>query len=200
MQNSVISTRVTSLYGSQPSPVVIACKRATFGPELQVSMCPRLHLSFCTCKTLWLAPELLVSMGPSPHLWLLHAKQRLLDHNNKSLWIPAIICGFCIQKSDFCTRVTSLYGFHTSPVVLCMDNIVISTRITSLYGTQTSPVIVYMENSVISTRITRLSGSHTSPLVCARKTSWLALQLEVSMGPRPNLSFCTCKIETFGPE
>ena len=30
----VISTRITSLYGSQPSSVVFACITATFGPEL----------------------------------------------------------------------------------------------------------------------------------------------------------------------
>ena len=38
--------------------------------------------------------ELLVSMGPSPHLWFLLAKQRLLDLNYKSLWVPDITCCF----------------------------------------------------------------------------------------------------------
>ena len=45
-----------------------------------------------------LAPELQVSIGPSPHLRFLHAKQRLLDQIYKSLWFPAIICGF-VQKT-----------------------------------------------------------------------------------------------------
>ena len=70
MQNNVISIRIARIYGSQPSSVVFACKTATFGQELQVSM------------------------GPSPHLWFLHAKQRLLDKNYKSLWVPTLICGF----------------------------------------------------------------------------------------------------------
>ena len=39
------------LYGPQPLSLVFACKTATFGEELQVSMCPRPHLSFCACKT-----------------------------------------------------------------------------------------------------------------------------------------------------
>ena len=94
MQYSVISTRITCLYGSQPLSVIFACKRGTFGAELQVSMVPRHNLSLCACKTAWLAPELLVSMCPSPHLWLLHAKQRILDQNFKSLWVPDLICGF----------------------------------------------------------------------------------------------------------
>ena len=72
MQNIVISIRITSLYGSQPSSVVFACKTATLAPELQVSM------------------------GPSPHLWFVHTKQRLLDQNYKSLWVPAFICGFVL--------------------------------------------------------------------------------------------------------
>ena len=77
MQNIVISIRNSSLYGSQPSFVVFACKTATLGPELQVSMGPRPHRWFFAFKIATLAPELQVSIGTSPHLWLLHAKQRL---------------------------------------------------------------------------------------------------------------------------
>ena len=44
---------MTLVYWSQPSSVVFACKTATLGPELQVSI------------------------GPRPHLWFLHSKQRL---------------------------------------------------------------------------------------------------------------------------
>ena len=75
MQNSVISIRITRLYGSQPSFVVFACKTATLGPEKQVSIGPRPHLLFFAFKTATLATELQVSMGPSPHLWFLHANQ-----------------------------------------------------------------------------------------------------------------------------
>ena len=94
MQNSNFSPWNTSLYGSQPSSEVFAWKPAAFGPKLHVSMGPRTHLWFSACKTACLASELLVSMDPSPHLWFLHAKQRLLDPNNKSLWVPDITCRF----------------------------------------------------------------------------------------------------------
>ena len=63
-QYSVISIRNTCLYGSQPLSVVFACITATFGPEYKFSM------------------------GTRPHLSFLHAKQRILDQNNKSLWVP----------------------------------------------------------------------------------------------------------------
>ena len=116
MQNSLISTRITCLYRSQPLSVVFACKTAPFGPELQVSLSPRHSPSFCACKTARFAPELqvsvgptphlsfcagktvcltseiLVSMGPRPHLWILIAKQRLLVQNYKSLWVQDLTC------------------------------------------------------------------------------------------------------------
>ena len=69
MQNNVISIRITSLYESQPSFVVFACKTAALVPELQVSAGPRPHLCFFAFKTATLAPELQVSMRPSPHLF-----------------------------------------------------------------------------------------------------------------------------------
>ena len=77
MQNNVISIRKTSLYGSQQSSVIFACKTATLGPELQVYIGPRPHLWFFAFKTVTLAPELQVSLGASPHLWFLHEKQQL---------------------------------------------------------------------------------------------------------------------------
>ena len=173
LQCSVSRIRNTSLHGSQPLCVVFGCNRATFGPEKQVSICPRHNLSLCACKIAWLAPELPVSMcpnphlwfcacktatlgpdlqvcmgprphlwfwahltaclaqewidyigsspllwfcacktatlglelqvsvGPRPHLWFLHAKQRLLDQNNKSLWVPDMTCWFMhVQQRD----------------------------------------------------------------------------------------------------
>ena len=74
IQNSDFSIRITSLYGSQPSFVAFACKRATLGPELQVSM------------------------GPRPHLWLLHSKLRLYDPNYKSLWVLDVTDDFLHSK------------------------------------------------------------------------------------------------------
>ena len=144
-QYSVISTRITCLYGSQPLSVIFAYKTATFGAEFQGFMGPRHDPSFCACKTAWLASELLFSMSPSPHL-----------------------C-FCIQISDFWTRITNLYWSQTSPVVLCMQYSVISTRNTCLYGSQ--PL------SVVFACITATFGP----------------EYKFSMGTRPHLSFLHAK-------
>ena len=130
-----------------PSPHLWFCafKRATLGPELQVPMDPRRQLWFCACKTACLASELLVSMGSSPHLSFLVAKHRLLDQNNKSLWVPDITCRFVhakqlqkavfsIQKLQMRAGTSKSDARHT---VLQAQN----PKITNLYGSQTSPVI-----------------------------------------------------------
>ena len=114
MQNNEINIRNASLYEYQPSSVLFACKTATLWPELQVSIGPTPHLWFFAFKTATLSPELQVTMGPSPHLWFLHAKQ------------------------DFWIWIINLYGSQTSPMVLWMQNSVISGRNTSLHWSQTS--------------------------------------------------------------
>ena len=120
LKNGVISIRIASLYGSQLLSVVFACKTASFGAEFQVSIAPRLHLSLCACKTAWLASELIFSMGPSPHLWFSYSKQRIMDQKHWSLWVPALICVFCNQISEFWTRIMNVDGFQTTLVVFCM--------------------------------------------------------------------------------
>ena len=132
-KNSMICTRMTSLYGFQPLSVFFSsCKTVTLGPDLQVCKGPSPHVWFCACKSATLAHEILVSIGPSHHVWFLDSKQRLLDWNYKALWVNDHTCCFCIQNFDFWTRITSLYGSLTSPVVLFMQNSVISIWNTSL--------------------------------------------------------------------
>ena len=170
LQCSVISTRTTCLYGSQPFSVVFAFKTATFGAELQVFMGPRHDLLFCAYKTAWLASELLVSISPISHVWFLDAKQRLLDRNNKSLLVPDITCR-CVH-----------------------ENSVIRTRISSLYLSQTSSGVLSTHNCVLNTtKKKQLYGSSRHLWFCACKTATLGLELQVSVGPRPNLWFLRAK-------
>ena len=150
MQNSVISIRITSLYGSKLLSVAFACKPATFGAELQFSIGPRPHMPFCAWKTALFSPERQVYMGSSPHLF----------------------CSFFfIHNSDFGTRLTSLYGSQTSSVVMSTYNSVLSPRIRSLYGFQPSRVVLCMPISDFSTWITSLYWSQPSSVVFACKTA-----------------------------
>ena len=74
MQNSDCWSRITRLYGSQTLPVVLYMQNGV----------PR--------------SELLVSICPSPHQWFLDVQQRLLDRNNKSLWVLDMKCPFLHAK------------------------------------------------------------------------------------------------------
>ena len=183
--------------------------------------------------------ELLVSIGSSPHLLLLAANQRHLNQNNKSrwvpditcrfvhaiqrdehqnylsLWVPTLICGFCMQNSAFWTRLTSLYGSQTWPVVLCMYNSVLSIRIH--VSMCPSPHLWFLhakqghlDQTHWSVRVPDLTcrfvhaiqrnyhqnyciyGSHPLSVVFAFITATFGAELQVSMGPRPHLSFCAC--------
>ena len=123
----------------------------------------RPHLSFCACKTARFAPEILVSMAPSPHLWIFQVKQRLLDKNYKSLWVPDLTCRFVHSNSVIITRITSLYGFQPSSMVLCIQNSVLRTKLHVSIGPR----------------------PHLRSSAC--KTACLASELLVSMGPSPHL-------------
>ena len=116
-------------------------------------------------------------MCPSPHLWFLHAKQRILDQNFKSLWVPALICGFCMPNSEFWPRITSLYVSQTSPALLCNQNGVICTRISSLYWFQPPSVVLCLQNSGFMTRLTSLYGSQTSSVVLSTHKSVLSTRI-----------------------
>ena len=140
--------------------------------------------------------RIIVSMGPSPYLWILRAKQRLLEQNYKSLWIPDLTCRFVRAKQRDETQALQVPALIC---VFCMQNSVFWSRITSLYGSQTSPVALWMQNSVICIRLTSLYGSQPSSVVFACKTAWLASESLVSMGPSPHLWFLQAKQRLLDP-
>ena len=92
IQNSDFSTRIASVYGSQPSSVVLCIQNSVFGIRNTSLYGSKPSFVAFACKTATLGPDLQVSKSPSPHLWFLHAKQRLLDQNYKSLWVPEFAC------------------------------------------------------------------------------------------------------------
>ena len=73
-----------------PRPHLWFCAHITAcsAQEYQDYMGPNPHLWFCERKTATLGQEIQASVGQRPHLWFLHAKERLLEQNNKSLWVP----------------------------------------------------------------------------------------------------------------
>ena len=126
--------------GSSPHLRFCIFKTAALGPILHVSMGASTILRYYSCKTACLASELLVSICPSPHRWILHAKQRPLDPNNMSLWVPDLT--WCMQNRVIITRITNRYVFQPSSAVLYIQNSGFKTNIACLYGSQTYPVIL----------------------------------------------------------
>ena len=74
IENSAFRTKIACLYGSQTSPVILFMQNRV--PSIGITS----------------------PYGSCPHLWFLHAKQRLLDPNNKSLWVPDLTCRFVQGK------------------------------------------------------------------------------------------------------
>ena len=129
-----------------------------------------------------------------------------------------------MQNRDFWSRISNLYGSPTSPVVLCMQNSVISTRKTSLYGSQPSSVVFACKTDTFGPelhlsicpiphfsfyaskmawlvpRITTLYGSQPWSVVFACKIETFGPELQTSIGPRPHLSFCACNTAWIAPE
>ena len=163
-------------------------------------MGPRHDLSFCAFTTAWLAPELLGSMGPSPHLWFLHAKQRLLDQSTSLLGYQTSLVVLCMQNSVICTRIRSLYGFQLSPVVLCIQNSDFRTRITSLCRRIDPTCCFCMQNSYFWTRITSLYGSQTSPVIFCLQNSGPSFRITCLYGSQPLSVGFACITATFGSE
>ena len=156
-------------------------------------------------------------MVPSPHLWFLHAKQRLLDQNYKSLCVPDIACWFVDAKQSKYHQISMgpsphLWFLHTKqrlldqnykslwvPDIACWfvhTNSANSSRFTNLHGTQNSPVVLCMQNNVTSIKIICLYRSHPSFVVFACKTATLGPELQVSTCLRPHLWFFAFKTAT----
>ena len=177
IQNGEFRSRITRVYEStSPSPHLWCCdfKTAYLAPELQVSIGSRPHLSFCACKAAWLAPELLVSMDHSLHLWFCAFK---IANLGPELWVPDLACGFVNAKSVLSTKMTSLYGLHPSPVVLCMQNHDFQIKPTGLYGSQTSSVDLRTHNRVLNTWISSRYGFQPSPVVLFKKNSYFRTKI-----------------------
>ena len=121
-------------------------------------------------------------------------------------------------NNAFWTKITSFYGFQTSPVILCMQNGAISIRISSLQkslgpletsNSDANHVVLHAQNDrwYLGPIETSNSGAnhavlhaqhvsmgprhHLSLFAC--NTVWLVPELLVSMGLSPHLWFLHAK-------
>ena len=132
-------------------------------------------------------------MGPCPHLWFLHAKQRLLDQNNESLWAPALISGFCMQNNNFGPELQVPMGPRAHLSFCAWKTVRFAQELQIFVDPRPHLSLFYMQNSVTSTRNTSLYGSQPSFVVFRCKTATFGQEQQVSMSLRHHLSFCACK-------
>ena len=196
---------------TRPHLSFCACQTASLGPELLVSMGSSPHLLFCALKTATLEPKLHVSMGPGLHLWFCACKTECLASEILVPMVPVLICGFCMQKNDFRTRITSLYGSQTWPVDLCIQKAWLAPE--SLVSKGPSPNLWFLHAKQrlldqnykflwvhgITCRFVHAKQRdlHQNDksiwvpgLICvffSSKTAPLRPDLQVCMGPRPHL-------------
>ena len=138
--------------------------------------------------------------------------------------MQALICGFCMQNSDFWIRISSLYGSQYSPVNLWMQNNVLRSRmtivhwsqlssevlciqkndfrirITSRYGSQTSPVVLRMQNIELRCRMTLVYWSQPSPVVLCIHNNDFSIRITTLYGSQPSFVAFACKTAALGPE
>ena len=136
MLNSDFRTRLTSVYGSQTSSVVLSTHNSVLSKRIKRQYGFQPSPVVLCMQTATLALESLVSIVPCPHLRFLHANQRLLDQNNKSLWFPDLTCDFCLQTSVASIRITSLYGFQPSSVVIACKTATFGPELQVSMGTR----------------------------------------------------------------
>ena len=153
MQNSDFWTRIANLYGSQISPAVLFLQCSVSSIRIT-----SLH-------------------GSQPSCVVFGCNRATFGQEKQVSIIPALTCSFCMQNSEFWTRITNLYGSQTSPVILCMQYGGISTWITCLYGSQPSSLVLCMQNSDFRTRLTSLYGSQTSSVVLSTPNSMLSTRI-----------------------
>ena len=168
-----------------PSPHLWFCayKTATLGLELQVSAGEETPPVVSACKTATSGQESVVSMGPIPHLSFLHAKQRVLDQNYNSLWIPDLTFRFVHAKTAWFPPEWQVY-MGSSP---------------HMWFQHAKQRILYWNKKYLSHRCnlsfcaSNQSDLHQNdkfimvPALISCKTATLRPDLQVCMGPRPHL-------------
>ena len=140
-------------------------------------------------------------MHPSPHLLFLHAKQRLLVKNCKSLWVPDFAWWLYMRNSAINTRISNLLELvisRTPPssVVFACKTATLWPELLVSIGAR--PHLWFFAFKTASLAPELQVSMRPSPHLwfCALTTATLWSELIVSMGPRLHLTLCACKTIT----
>ena len=97
--NSVLSSRKKRLYVFQPSPVVLCMQNSDFSTRI-TSLCgSKTPPVVFECKTATFGPELQVCVGPRPHLWVWAHITACLAQEKKGYMCSSLHLWFCACKT-----------------------------------------------------------------------------------------------------
>ena len=107
-----------------------------------------------------------------------------------SLWVPTLICGFCMQNSDFWSRITTIYVSQLPSVVFAYTTAHFGPELQVCTGPRLHLWLWAHMTACLIQEYKHYMCSSPRLWFCACKTATLALELLVSTGPRPHLCFC----------
>ena len=108
-EKSVLRSRMTLVYWSQPSSAVLCLQNSDFSIRITRLYRPQPSFVPFTCKTAHLGSELQVSMGPRLRLLICEWKKRVLRSRMTLVyWSQPSSVVLYIQNRDFSIRITSL--------------------------------------------------------------------------------------------
>ena len=169
-KNNVISTRINSLYGSQTTPVVLCMQNSVISTRF-TSLHGSQTLPVVVCmQNIEINIRITSPYGSQPSSVVFAAKLQLNDKKYNSLWVPDLTYRFLYSKQRLLHQNCKsqwVPGFICS---FCMQN--------KTFG---SELLISI-------------GRRPHLWFCECKRAWLAAEILVSMGPRLHLSFFRRKI------
>ena len=131
MQNRDFRIRLTSLYGSQTSSVVLSIHNSVLSTRIK-GLCGFQPTSVVLCRQKW---------GPALNCGFVLENSDFRTRLTSLYGSQTSSVVLSTHNSVLSTRIERLYWFHTSPVVLCMQNSDFKTRFTSFCGSKTPHVV-----------------------------------------------------------
>ena len=98
IQSSVISSRITSFYGFQPSSVVLCIQNSDLMTTIACVYGSKTSPVIFGMQNSVPSIRITSLYGSQPLSVVFYAKRRLLYPNNKPLWVPDITCRFVHAK------------------------------------------------------------------------------------------------------
>ena len=115
---SVIRTRISSLYVSQPSSVILCIQNSDFRTRsTSVHGSQTSPVIFCIETSEFTTRITSLYGSQTSHVDLCMQNSVL---STRIIRVPTLICGLFMQNSVIIIRSTRLYEFQTSAVILCM--------------------------------------------------------------------------------